>query len=85
VVVLDNAPIHHSHLFIEQIPKWGEKGLFLYYLPTYSPELNKIEILWRMIKYKWISISAYFDFDALKSALDDILIGIGEKYKINFA
>ncbi|WP_080411757.1 transposase [Burkholderia ubonensis] len=25
----------------------------LFYLPAYSPELNKIEIVWRQLKYRW--------------------------------
>lgn len=44
---MDNAPIHTSKKFIENIQKWRDNhDLFLFFLPTYSPELNKIEILW---------------------------------------
>jgi hypothetical protein len=28
-------------------------GLYLYYLPPYSPELNRIEILWKHAKHFW--------------------------------
>ncbi|WP_445305668.1 transposase [Microcoleus sp. herbarium2] len=28
----------------------------LFELPSYSSELNLIEILWRFIKYEWIEI-----------------------------
>jgi transposase len=27
--------------------------LYLYYLPAYSPELNRIQILWKQAKYFW--------------------------------
>jgi len=50
-VLLDNAPMHRSKAFIQQIPKWVRKGLIIKYLPAYAPELNLIEILWRFIKY----------------------------------
>jgi transposase len=50
VVVIDNASVHTSALFKQNIEKWEKRGLFLKYLPTYSPELNLIEILWRFIK-----------------------------------
>ncbi|WP_440432814.1 transposase, partial [Prevotella sp.] len=29
---------------------WEKRGLFLFYLPLYSPELNPAEILWRILK-----------------------------------
>ncbi len=46
VVIVDNAPVHTSCQFKDNLEKWEEKGLSLKYLPAYSPELNKIEILW---------------------------------------
>lgn len=50
VVIIDNAPIHKSKIFMKNIKKWRvENDLFLFFLPTYSPELNLIEILWRKI------------------------------------
>ena len=51
VVVLDNATPHKSKKFMANIEKWEEQGLFIVYLPTYSPHLNPIEILWRKMKY----------------------------------
>ncbi|WP_431733819.1 transposase [Chondrinema litorale] len=30
----------------EKLSEWREKGLYLQFIPAYSPELNKIEILW---------------------------------------
>ena len=69
---------------MEKIPSWEKKGLFLYFLPAYAPELNLIEILWRFIKYFWIPFSAYLSFEALVEAVEDILINVGAKYKIAF-
>ncbi|WP_340609338.1 transposase [Xenorhabdus bharatensis] len=44
-LVLDNAPIHHG--IEEEIRnlRLQKHNLFLFYLPTYSPELNLIEII----------------------------------------
>jgi len=84
-VVMDNASIHTSHHFLEQIESWQEKGLFPYFLPTYSPELNAIEILWRKIKYEWLPFSAYESFKKLQEAVDEVLIHFGSKYLITFA
>ena len=59
VVVLDNAPIHRSKAFQKKISEWSEKKLKIFWLPTYSPQLNLIEILWRFMKYEWIEQEAY--------------------------
>ncbi|MGM0654706.1 MAG: transposase [Thermodesulfobacteriota bacterium] len=85
IVVLDNAPIHHSGIFKDQIKKWEERGLFLYFIPKYSPELNLIEILWKHIKYFGLSTSAYKGFKFLKAELDNILANVGKEFTIKFS
>ncbi len=65
VVVIDNAPIHRSEEFEEKINEWAELGLQIYYLPTYCPSLNKIEMLWKKIKYDWLSWEAYTSYKKL--------------------
>ncbi len=86
-VIMDNAPTHTSLEFEEKIEQWKNKGLFVKFLSSYSPELNLIEILWRKIKYEWMPLSAYQSYTKLKEALFDILKNIGkeEKYVINFS
>lgn len=84
IVILDNASIHHSAIFKNEIKKWEKRGLFLYFIPKYSPELNLIEILWKHIKYYWISSSAYNGFKFLKEELDKVLVNIGKKFSISF-
>ncbi|EIM63245.1 IS630 family transposase [Desulfobacter postgatei] len=85
IVVLDNAPIHHSAIFKSQIGTWEERGLFLYFIPKYSPELNLIEILWKHIKYFWLSTSAYKGFEFLKTELNNILASVGKEFTISFS
>ena len=83
VLILDNAPIHKSKIFIEKIQEWEEQDLIIYFIPTYSPELNLIEILWRFIKYQWLPFDAFTDFEALKKHLKEVLDNFGTKYCIN--
>jgi transposase len=85
IVVLDNASIHHSQIFKDEVEKWEERGLFLYNLPKYSPELNLIEILWKHIKYYWLPISAYRGFAFLRKELNEVLMNIGKSYNSHFA
>ncbi|MEK7290867.1 MAG: IS630 family transposase, partial [Planctomycetota bacterium] len=84
VVLLDNSPLHKSHAFIARIAIWAKQKLILKFLPTYSPQLNLIEILWRFIKYRWLSFEAYHSFENLTQAVEQILNQVGAQYKINF-
>lgn len=85
VVVLDNATIHTSKKFKQQIKRWEEKGLFLFYLPPYSPQLNPIEQLWKFMKYYWMDLDAYTSTENLKNYIEDVIVNYGNKYEINFA
>jgi transposase len=47
LVIMDNAPFHHS---LETRRLREEKGCQLRFLPAYSPELNPIEQIWAIFK-----------------------------------
>ncbi len=85
VVVMDQARIHTSEAMQEKIEEWEKKGLELFWLPTYSPHLNLIEILWRFVKYEWIEVEAYSSWESLVEYVEKVLRGFGAEYKINFA
>ena len=83
ILVIDNASVHHSKAFKAKIKEWKQQDLYVYFLPKYSPELNKIETLWRFIKYSWLPFDAYTNIQNFKERLNEILINVGTKYKIN--
>jgi transposase len=85
IVVIDGASTHTSDAFQANLKIWEARGLSVYLLPAYSPELNLIEILWRMIKYHWLPLNAYESYKHLMRALIGVLKGVGSKYQINFA
>lgn len=84
-IVLDNSPIHRSEEFAEKIKEWAKRGLKIYFLPTYCPSLNKIEMLWEKIKYDWLTWDAYSSYKNLCQELDQVLSQIGSLYRITFA
>ena len=69
---------------MDKIEQWKLLDLWIYFLPTYSPELNLIEILWRFIKYQWMPFDAYNNFQNLKERLNQTLKSIGSKCIIKF-
>ena len=85
VVVLDNARIHHSKQIRERIGVWQARGLFIFYLPTYSPHLNIAETLWRKLKYEWLAPEDYASKEHLQYAVKQILQAFGTSLRIKFS
>ena len=50
VVVLDNASAHTAKKIKDRITCWQKRGLYIFYLPPYSPQLNIIERFWKELK-----------------------------------
>ena len=81
-IVLDNAMYQRCKAVTE---KAVELGIELMFLPTYSPNLNLIERLWRFVKKECL-YSKYYktsnEFEtAIVNCLDDINLGKKEKIK----
>ena len=85
VLVIDNAPWHCSMKIKGKEKEWNDKNLYLFFLPTYSPQLNLIEILWRKIKYEWLRAEHYLSAKALKEALHNIITKYDDEFSINFS
>jgi transposase len=85
VVVIDNAGMHRAGVIKERIEVWQERGLYLFYLPRYSPHLNIVETLWRKLKYEWLTPSDYETREILSYAVRQALKGVGESLFIRFS
>jgi transposase len=70
VVVLDNASLHVSKVVKAQRRALAQRGIYLYYLPAYSPELNRIEPVFRQVKYQEIPVRSYTSKPALREAVE---------------
>jgi transposase len=69
-VVLDNARYQRC----EAVETEAERlGIELLFLPSYSPNLNLIERLWKFTKKKALRGKHYADFATFRGAIDDCL------------
>lgn len=85
VVMVDNASIHTSKLFREELADWAiEKKVLVCYLPTYSPELNLIEKLWEKVKYEWLNLFEIMDFATFEAEVKRVFDQFGQEYMISF-
>lgn len=85
VVVLDNARPHKAKKVKSLLKIWQQRGLYIFYLPPYSPHLNIIERLWKEFKEGWLKPTDYNSADDLFYAVNRICENIGQNLFINFA
>ena len=83
-IVLDNASVHRNKKKKELRMLWEKRGLFLFYLPPYSPHLNLAETLWRIMKTKWIRPQDYASSDNLFYTVNRALAAVGDTLGIKF-
>jgi transposase len=77
-LVLDNAKYQKC----EKVTlKASELGIEILYLPTYSPNLNLIERLWKFVKKDCLYAEHYTKFADFKFAIDQCLSEINGKHK----
>lgn len=82
-VILDNASIHKSKKIQPLIKLLQSQGLTLYFLPPYSPELNRIERLWHKIKHTWMDVKCR-DSATLEADIENIFSNFGSKFIFSF-
>ncbi len=85
VLVLDNAPWHRAQKVLNKQSHWQMQGLYLFFLPKYSPHLNLIKTLWRKIKYEWLRAEHYESAAILKGAIFQIIRNYDHEFCINFS
>ena len=84
-IVLDNASIHKSKLVRKYLSIWQNRGLYLFFLPAYSPHLNIAETLWRILKGNWLYPDDYLAKDDLLYAVNRCMTNIGSNLNIKFS
>ena len=77
-LVLDNARYQHCVLVMDLAKSLNIELLFL---PSYSPNLNLIERLWRFVKKKVLYARHYGTFQDFRGAIDGCLSKIGTEHR----
>lgn len=70
-VVLDNYSVHRSRAVQAAQAALAAANIHLYYLPPYSPELNRIEGVWRTVKYTDLTRRSYDHLGEYLAAVRD--------------
>lgn len=76
-LVLDNAKYQRCKKVMEYA---AEHGVELIFLPTYSPNLNLIERLWKFVKSEVLNAAYLGSFNDFKNTIDDCLENLDKKH-----
>jgi putative transposase len=79
VVVLDNAGMHTSKVFKANRKELARQGIYLYYLPAYSPELNRIEPVFKQVKHHEIPRRSHKSKAELRASVESGFESYGRK------
>lgn len=77
-IVLDNAP-YQKCLIVKELA--AKLDIELLYLPSYSPNLNIIERLWKFVKKTCLYSRYYENFDDFKNAISTCISKTNSKHK----
>jgi transposase len=69
VVIIDNAKYHHAALHAEW-RRLQEPDFVLLFLPPYSPQLNPIERVWKLLRKLWLHNRYFPTLDELIQIVD---------------
>lgn len=78
IVILDNAPIHTAGAVGEYVNRHAE-SFAVYYLPSYSPELNPDELVWGYIKGNGLKAHSATNKVELKRVTKNAMHGIQKR------
>ncbi|MDM7460093.1 MAG: transposase [bacterium] len=70
VVVWDRASYHTARVVESRFGAWASRGLFVYVLPAYSPQLNLVERCWLELKARLLPRRWYADVCALRAGVE---------------
>ena len=73
VLIIDNAPYHHSAV-LQAWLREQRKVLELMFLPPYSPELNPIERVWKLLRRLCTHNEFFPELELLENAVTQQLV-----------
>lgn len=72
ILVLDNASYHHAQIVQEYLETVKDR-VFVFWLPTYAPELNLIERVWKHLKQVGLNNFFFETLTVLETATHQVL------------
>jgi len=71
VFVIDNYTVHTSERVQAEMVAFAAADIHFFYLPSYSPELSRIEPIWLAVKHHELTQRSHAQLGGLKRAVDE--------------
>jgi transposase len=78
-LIMDNARYQRCKLVMEYA---AARGVEIIFLPTYSPNLNLIERVWKFVKSEVLNAAYIGTFADFKDTIDECLAGLDKKHLV---
>jgi len=78
ILIVDNASFHHSKK-VRDFVRSHRKKIRVYFLPSYSPEMNPDEQVWNMVKSKEVGKKSIKTKQELKTKINSVLRSLQHK------
>ena len=79
IILIQDGARYHTSKAVDAFFKKRANRLTVYQLPTYSPDFNPIEKLWKKIKTEETHLQYFPTFDDLKDKVDSALLNFSQK------
>jgi transposase len=76
-IIMDNAKYQRCKIVMEYALL---RGVQLVFLPTYSPNLNLVERVWKFVKSEVLNAAYIGTFDEFRNTIDKCLCDLSSKY-----
>src|ERR1017187_2694493 len=73
IILIQDGARYHTSKDVNEFFSAHSKRLSVFQLPSYSPDYNPIEKLWKKIKQKGVHLVYFPDFDTLKKKVNKML------------
>ncbi len=74
IVLIQDGARYHTNAAMNEFFKVHKDRLTVYNLPSYSPDYNPIEKLWKKVKEKGTHLHYFPTFQALKNKVEEVLL-----------
>jgi transposase len=77
LIIIQDGARYHTSKAMKEFFKKHEDRITVFQMPSYSPDFNPIEMLWKKIKQHGVHLKYFPKFENLKSTVDEMLIEFG--------
>lgn len=77
LIIIQDGARYHTSKAMKDFFKTHRESITVFQMPSYSPDFNPIEMLWKKIKQQGVHLKYFPKFEDLKNTVDEMLLEFG--------